>query len=104
VSSDDLLALSPSGTGTSEITVTTPGGVSAATSEATFTFVQPALPPATATATATPPAPTTVAPPTPLGYWLTASDGGVFSFGDANYYGSMGSQHLNAPIVAITAN
>ena len=30
--------------------------------------------------------------PTPDGggYWLVASDGGVFSFGDAHFYGSMG--------------
>ena len=26
------------------------------------------------------------------GYWLVASDGGVFSFGDAAFYGSMGGQ------------
>jgi hypothetical protein len=31
------------------------------------------------------------------------SDGGVFSFGDASFYGSMGGQHLNAPIVAVTS-
>ena len=32
------------------------------------------------------------------GYWLTASDGGVFSFGDAAYEGSMGGKKLNAPV------
>ena len=37
------------------------------------------------------------------GYWLVASDGGVFSFGDASYYGSMGGAHLNAPVVAGSA-
>jgi len=26
------------------------------------------------------------------GYWLVAADGGVFSFGDATFYGSMGSR------------
>ncbi len=31
------------------------------------------------------------------GYWLVASDGGVFAFGDASFYGSMGGKHLNAP-------
>ncbi len=31
------------------------------------------------------------------GYWVAASDGGVFSFGDARFYGSMGGKHLNAP-------
>jgi hypothetical protein len=37
------------------------------------------------------------------GYWLAASDGGVFAFGDAQFYGSMGGQHLNAPVVGISA-
>jgi len=32
---------------------------------------------------------------------LVASDGGIFTFGDAGYLGSMGSKHLNAPIVGI---
>ena len=31
------------------------------------------------------------------GYWLVASDGGVFSFGDATFYGSMASIKLNKP-------
>ena len=29
-----------------------------------------------------------------------ASDGGVFSFGDADFYGSTGGWHLDAPVVA----
>ena len=33
------------------------------------------------------------------GYWQVASDGGVFSFGDATFYGSTGNLHLNQPIV-----
>jgi len=37
------------------------------------------------------------------GYWEVASDGGVFNFGDATFHGSMGGQHLNAPIVGIAA-
>ncbi|HZV33586.1 MAG TPA: glycoside hydrolase family 25 protein, partial [Verrucomicrobiae bacterium] len=37
------------------------------------------------------------------GYWIVASDGGVFSFGDAPFYGSMGGQHLAAPVVGIAA-
>jgi hypothetical protein len=36
-----------------------------------------------------------------FGYWEVASDGGIFSFGDANFYGSMGGQPLNEPIVGI---
>ena len=35
------------------------------------------------------------------GYVEVASDGGVFTFGDAGFYGSMGGQHLNKPIVGI---
>ncbi len=35
------------------------------------------------------------------GYWLVASDGGIFSFGNAGYHGSMGNRHLNAPIVGM---
>jgi hypothetical protein len=46
------------------------------------------------------------------GYWLVGSDGGVFAFGDAGFYGSIpglglapsgtaGDQHLNAPIVGV---
>ena len=37
------------------------------------------------------------------GYWLLGSDGGVFSFGLANFYGSTGSLRLNAPIVGMAA-
>ena len=36
-----------------------------------------------------------------LGYWLVASDGGVFSFGDAPFHGSTGGERLNAPIVGL---
>ena len=42
-----------------------------------------------------------VAPP--RGYWLVASDGGVFSFGDAAFAGSMGGQALNRPIIGVAA-
>ena len=36
------------------------------------------------------------------GYWLVASDGGIFSFGDANFYGSTGAIKLNKPIVGMS--
>lgn len=32
------------------------------------------------------------------GYWIVDSDGGVFSFGDAVFHGSMGGRPLNAPV------
>ncbi len=35
------------------------------------------------------------------GYWLVASDGGIFTFGDAGFLGSMGGSHLNKPIVGM---
>lgn len=35
------------------------------------------------------------------GYYLVASDGGVFAFGDAIFYGSEGSQNLSSPVVSI---
>ena len=44
------------------------------------------------------------ATPDGKGYWLVASDGGIFAFGDAGFYGSMGGQHLNQPIVGMTSN
>ena len=35
------------------------------------------------------------------GYWEVAQDGGVFSFGNAPFYGSMGGKPLNAPMVSM---
>ena len=49
-------------------------------------------------ATAAPAAPR-VAYPLGPGYTLFASDGGVFNLGQSQYYGSMGGQALNKPIV-----
>jgi hypothetical protein len=37
------------------------------------------------------------------GYWLVSSNGAVFAFGDARFFGSMGGTTLNAPIVGIAA-
>ena len=41
--------------------------------------------------------------PADAGTWLAASDGGVFSFGGAPFYGSMGGKRLNQPIVTMAA-
>jgi hypothetical protein len=35
------------------------------------------------------------------GYWEVASDGGVFNFGDASFFGSMGGKPLNKPVVSM---
>ena len=37
------------------------------------------------------------------GYWEVASDGGIFSFGDASFFGSMGGKALVAPIAGMAA-
>ena len=37
------------------------------------------------------------------GYWLVASDGGVFTFGDAQFWGSMGGQRLDQPVVGMAS-
>ena len=45
----------------------------------------------------------TPAPPVSGGYWLTASDGGVFAFGQADFFGSTGNIRLNRPVVGMAA-
>lgn len=57
------------------------------------------------------PPPSTPPPGTPAvspcqgdSYWLTAADGGVFSYGCALYFGSMGGQHLAAPVVGMASD
>ena len=41
--------------------------------------------------------------PSGSGYWFVASDGGIFSFGDAAFFGSAGNVKLNKPITAMAA-
>jgi len=43
------------------------------------------------------------ADPDGRGYWVDAADGGVFSFGDAPFHGSMGGRSLDAPVVGMAA-
>ncbi|MGH2720619.1 MAG: metallophosphoesterase family protein [Actinomycetota bacterium] len=53
-----------------------------------------------------PGSPTNPLPPSPLaqgGYWLVASDGGIFSYGNARFHGSTGNIRLNQPIVGMAA-
>ena len=37
------------------------------------------------------------------GYWLVGRDGGIFSFGSAQFYGSTGALRLQRPVVGIAA-
>src|SRR5271165_2697330 len=79
-SDTSITAVSPAGTDPPvDITVKTPKGLSIPSSADQFNYV------------------------TPQGYWEVGSDGGLFSFGGAQYYGSMGGQPLNAPITAMAA-
>ncbi len=43
------------------------------------------------------------ATPDGAGYWEVAADGGIFSFGDARFFGSMGGKPLDEPIVGMAA-
>ncbi len=40
-------------------------------------------------------------PPAARGYWFVGSDGGVFGFGGAQFFGSTGATRLNRPIVGM---
>jgi hypothetical protein len=64
----------PAGSGTVAVVVNGPGG--AGVSPTSYTYIKP-------------------------GYWMLASDGGVFSFGGAQFYGSEGGQKLNQPVVTM---
>jgi predicted GH43/DUF377 family glycosyl hydrolase len=60
----------------------------------------PELGPAVSAAAA--PSPSCPSPPgPPSGYWQVASDGGVFTFGGAQFYGSTGAMRLNQPVVGM---
>jgi hypothetical protein len=41
------------------------------------------------------------ATPSGKGYWVCGSDGGVFTYGDAEFHGSLGDVDLEAPIVGM---
>ncbi len=42
-----------------------------------------------------------IATPSGKGYYMVASDGGIFAFGDARFFGSMGGAVLNAPVQSL---
>ncbi|MGH9103421.1 MAG: protease pro-enzyme activation domain-containing protein [Acidimicrobiales bacterium] len=68
----------PEAAGTVDVTVTSAAGQSRAVPADHFTYLP--------------------------GYWEVASDGGIFSFGDASFYGSMGGRPLDKPIVGMAVN
>ncbi len=68
----------PSGGGTVDVSVRGPDGVSPRMAGDRYTYALP-------------------------GYWLVASDGGIFSYGDAPFYGSTGGTPLNEPIVGMAS-
>jgi len=39
----------------------------------------------------------------PSGYWMVASDGGIFAYGGSRFFGSTGNVKLNMPIVGMAA-
>ena len=63
-----LVATTPAGTGTVDVTVTTLGGTSATSAADRYTY---------------------------QGYWMVGSDGGVFAFGDAGFVGSLPGIHVH---------
>ena len=48
------------------------------------------------------PAASMTGPVASTGYWLVGSDGGVFAYGQAAFYGSTGAMTLNRPIVGLS--
>jgi hypothetical protein len=50
-----------------------------------------------------PPSPPPPAPSSNSSYWLVASDGGIFSFGNAGFFGSTGGMRLSRPVVGMAA-
>jgi hypothetical protein len=77
-SATSITAVSPPGTGAVNVTVTNPKGTSITSILDEFTYQSP-------------------------GYWTVASDGGIFSFGGAPFFGSMGGKPLNKPVVGMAA-
>ena len=77
-SGTQITAVSPPGTGTVDILLTNAQGTSVPGLLDQFSYTSP-------------------------GYWEVASDGGIFAFGGAPFYGSMGGKPLNQPIVGIAS-
>jgi hypothetical protein len=74
-SATSITATAPAGSGVVDVTVTNPSGTSITSSQDRFNYN--------------------------AGYWLTASDGGIFSYGSAPFAGSAGNLKLNKPVVGM---
>ncbi len=113
-----ITGLNPSSTYFFDVVASNPVGNSKASTEVSVATLAPGTvvqtPPTTTTPTTTTPPTTTPPTTTPTspqspsilktpGYYIVASDGGVFTYGSANFYGSTGSMALNKPIVGIAA-
>jgi outer membrane protein assembly factor BamB len=95
------------GRGATTTTTTSPAGspsttttTSLAGSGSTTTTTSPA---GSGSTTTTTPGGATSTPSQKGGYALVASDGGIFTFGDAGYYGSEGGKALAQPIIGMAA-
>jgi hypothetical protein len=88
--------------GTDSVTGTYSGSSSFTASSGTATLVVNAPPGSTTTTTTTTTPTPTPTPSNQHGYWLVGSDGGIFAFGAAQFYGSTGATTLQRPVVGIT--
>jgi hypothetical protein len=79
-----------------------PADVSASTDSFSLFYGSPS-PKVTSEVTTFPPPPVTLPSTASHGYWLIGSDGGIFTFGSAQFYGSTGSLHVQRPVVSIVA-
>jgi subtilase family serine protease len=81
LSSTTLVATAPPGPpggGAVDVTVRSPDGVSPVVPADRYSYLLP-------------------------GYWMVATDGGIFAYGDAGFYGSHGGSALNKPVVGMAA-
>ncbi|MHB8440325.1 MAG: hypothetical protein ACYDD4_14370 [Acidimicrobiales bacterium] len=69
----------------------------------TWSDVLPYLPGSPGGAALMTPAVGVTATPDGQGYWLVSRDGGVFAFGDAQFFNSMAGHPLSAPVVGMAA-
>ncbi len=100
------------GSGTFTATFGTSGSQTITATDSVFTYILGTS--GVVTVAAAPPKPAAGAPtmsggrlfaglPDGSGYWLTSATGGVFSYGRAQFYGSLAAIHLNQPVVGMAS-